>query len=132
MCVCKSVCVWGPVGKTGCSPRVPLGQGLSTSTPLWVWGQTMSLFSVLSQKRAGSGNESREGRVVLSGTAAGAGGGLNTLVPAFGATVVVVTVLTAVLAATVVVVVVVVLTGSGEKVPSRITGPTMKIQRLKT
>lgn len=44
-----------------CLPRVPLGQGRSTSMPLWVWGHIMSLFSIALQKRSGKGKDSRGG-----------------------------------------------------------------------
>lgn len=36
-------------------PLVPLGQGLSTVFPVWVWGQSMALLRVASQKRLGVG-----------------------------------------------------------------------------
>lgn len=36
-------------------PLVPLGQGLSTVFPVWVWGQSMALLLVASQKRLGVG-----------------------------------------------------------------------------
>jgi len=37
---------------------VPLGQGLSTVIPVWVWGQSMALLLVASQKRLGVGGSS--------------------------------------------------------------------------
>lgn len=39
-------------------PLVPLGQGLSTVVPVWVWGQSMALLLVASQKRLGVGGSS--------------------------------------------------------------------------
>lgn len=39
-------------------PLVPLGQGLSTVLPVWVWGQSMALLLVASQKRLGVGGSS--------------------------------------------------------------------------
>ncbi len=63
-------------------PRVPLGQGRSTSMPLCVCGHCMSLSSTLSQKRSGGGKDSSEGGVVVWGSAAGDLGVLLTaLVP---------------------------------------------------
>lgn len=37
---------------------MPLGQGLSTVVPVWVWGQSMALRLVASQKRLGVGGSS--------------------------------------------------------------------------
>lgn len=42
----------------GGPPLVPLGQGLSTVLPVWVWGQSMALLLVASQKRLGVGGSS--------------------------------------------------------------------------
>lgn len=39
-------------------PLVPLGQGLSTVVPVWVWGQSMARLVVASQKRLGVGGSS--------------------------------------------------------------------------
>lgn len=39
-------------------PLVPLGQGLSTVVPVWVWGQSIALLLVASQKRLGVGGSS--------------------------------------------------------------------------
>lgn len=39
-------------------PLVPLGQGLSTVFPVWVWGQSMALLLVASQNRLGVGGNS--------------------------------------------------------------------------
>lgn len=39
-------------------PLVPLGQGLSTVLPVWVWGQSMARLLVASQKRLGVGGSS--------------------------------------------------------------------------
>lgn len=39
-------------------PLVPLGHGLSTVFPVWVWGQSMALLLVASQKRLGVGGSS--------------------------------------------------------------------------
>lgn len=60
-------------------PLVPLGQGLSTSIPLCVWGHNISLFFVLSQNLSGKGKES------IGATVSGAlGGDLGPLLPSFG------------------------------------------------
>jgi len=45
-------------------PRVPLGQGLSTLLPVRVWGQSMALLRVSSQKRVGGGGSAAVGSAV--------------------------------------------------------------------
>jgi len=108
-----------------CLPRVPLGQGRSTSMPLWVWGHIMSLFSVASQKRSDKGKVSRGGGEVVCGITGGGRGA--PLLPSLGPVVVVV--LATPQCAVVVVVVVVVFWGWGDVVTSD-SGGAVKRQRV--
>lgn len=119
----KQQAIWGE--REHCLPRVPLGQGRSTSMPLWVWGHSMSLSSVASQKRLSKGKDSRVGGEVVCGIT---GGGLGApLLPSLCAVVVVV--LTTPRCTVVVVVVVVVLWVWGDVVTSVIGGRAVKRER---